>query len=340
MSRITGFLSLILFAFWSCSAPERVQPLPSPWTISTVEVSTLSNYRAITGGSIDVRGGDPVLKKGVCWSRTLQLPTVNVDSVYRTSDGSGGESWSSTISGLTPNDTILVRSYVQTKNATFYGQIQGYRVPLESRPPTVVTNDVTDARKTSAALSGRISTDGGANIVERGFWLYNTSTQTIQHVSLPIVNPDSLDPNFDTILPGLQTNTTYEVKAYARNKDFSSRQYGDSRFFFTDGSKADAFPVVDTDTVTVIPDSAAVIATGSWLSPGDFQILSKGICYGTGRNPSFYGLRVDDPSSPFLPFVSVQISGLIPGIRYYYRTYARNEAGIGYGEEKSFVITP
>ncbi len=340
MFRLTGFLYLILFAFWSCSTPERLQPQPNPWTLNTIAPTPLSGYRAITGGTVEVRGGDPVIKKGVCWSRTLQLPTINVDSIFRTNDGFGGDGWSSTISGLTPKDTILVRAYVLTQNGTFYGETEGYRVPIESKPPTVVTYEVTDPRKTSAPLSGRISTDGGANISERGFWLLNTSTQTSQHISLPLINPDSLDPNFDTIIPGLQSNTTYEVKAFARNKDFPTRQYGESRFFFTNASKPDAFPVVQTDTITVIPDSAAVIATGMVLSPGDFQVLSKGICYGTSRNPGFYGLRVDDPGSPFLPFVNVTISDLIPGIRYYYRAYSRNEAGIGYGAEKSFVLTP
>lgn len=169
----------------------------------------------------------------------------------------------------------------------------------------------------------------------------NTSTQTSQHISLPIINPDSLDPNFDTIVPGLQSNTTYEVKAFARNKDFPTRQYGESKFFFTNASKPDAFPLVDTiDIKKTIDVDSSVTVKGFVLSPGDFDVLSKGVCYGTSRNPGFYGFRVDDQGSPFQPFINVNITGLIPGIRYYYRAYSRNEAGIGYGAEKSFVLTP
>jgi hypothetical protein len=174
--------------------------------------------------------------------------------------------------------------------------------------------------------------------VERGFLLYNTANQVQQYISIPITNPDSLDANFDTLLTGLSTNTTYEVKAYARNKDFPSRQLGISQFFFTDQSKADAFPVVLSKDSTLMDTTAFV--NGLIVSNGDFEVLSKGICYGTSRNPSFNGPRVDDPGSPFLPSIQVEIKGLIPGIRYYYRAYARNEGGIGYGQEKSFVLSP
>jgi len=327
---------------WSCSTTEQVQPQPNPWTIKTNPVTKLSGYKANTGGSVVQRGGDVVISKGVCWSRTQQIPTINN---FKTIDGAGNSDWSSIIDSLVPQDTIIVRSYVVTGIGTFYGQAEGYRVKIQTSPPSVQTNPVTDARKTSALLTGKIVTDGGANLVERGFILTNTTTQFTQKVQFPILNPDSMDANFDTIMPGLQTNTTYEVKAYARNTDFTSYRYGESRFFFTNGNLPDPFPVVVTDTIKIDTaasslDSVTANANGFVISSGDFSVLSKGFCFGTSRNPGYYGSRADDPSSPFNPNVDVKIIGLVPGLRYYYRAYARNEAGIGYGEEKSFIAIP
>jgi hypothetical protein len=338
MLRFYIFLSLIAILFWSCTTTETIQPNPQPWIIKTQLLTKLAGYKANSGGIVITRGTDPALSKGVCWSRSKQLPTISLGNEFVTNEGTSAGDWSSTIVGLTPKDSIWVRAYVMTRNGTFYGQLEKYLVPLETTIPAVVTKPVTDARKTSAALSGRISTDGGANLVERGFLLYNTATQVQQFISMPIPNPDSLNDDFDTLVTGLSTNTTYEVKAYARNKDYPSRQFGEPMFFFTDQSKPDAFPVVLSKD-SVLMDSSAFVS-GLVQSPGDFDVISKGICYGTSRNPAFSGPRVDDPGFAGLPTIQVELKGLVPGIRYYYRAYARNQAGVGYGQEKSFVLSP
>jgi|GEM_PF-6619998 hypothetical protein len=343
MPRLTGFLSLFLFVIWSCTTPETVPPQPSPWIIKTTAVAKLGGYKASSGGMVIGRGSDVILSKGVCWSNNQPLPVFNLISGNKTDEGPGGEQWTSTITGLTPNDTIWVRSYAYTKNGTYYGQVEKYFVPLETKPPTIVTNPVTDARKTSAPLSGRISTDGGSNIIERGFQLINYNTQTSAHYPMPIGNPDSLDPDFDTILPGLTPNTSYGVKAYARNRDFQTKVYGEEKFFFTSPDKQDAFPSVETTVGIVLNPDTSVLISGNILNQGDFPILSKGVCFGTMRNPSFSASRVEDPFTAFMT-ISVELkkmkNQLLPGVRYYFRAYARNEAGIGYGQEKSFVLPP
>lgn len=340
MNRFIGLFLLLSFLIGSCTVKETVQPPPQPWIIKTQSLSKLGGYKAVSGGIVVTRGSDAILSKGVCWTRNAQLPTISLGNEFVTNDGTSPGDWSSSLSGLTPKDSIRARAYLLTRNGTFYGQLEKYLVPLETTLPTVVTNPVGDARKSSAFLSGRISTDGGANLVEYGFWLLNTTTQVQQYISLPISNPDSLNPFFDTLISGLTVNTSYEVKAYARNRDYPSRQFGESRFFFTDQSKPDAFPVVTTsDSITKLDTSA--IARGTVTGFGDFEeLLSKGICYGTSRNPSYSGLRSEDPGSLTATGIEVELPGLTPGIRYYYRAFARNQAGVAYGQEKSFVLSP
>jgi hypothetical protein len=91
MSRLTGFLYLFLFAISSCTTPETVPPLPSPWLIKTSAVFRLGGYKATTGGFVTSRGGDVVQSKGVCWSNSQPLPTFNLVSGNKTDEGPGAE---------------------------------------------------------------------------------------------------------------------------------------------------------------------------------------------------------------------------------------------------------
>lgn len=343
MFRFSTLLFLLILLNWSCKPAEVELPVRNKWVIKTKPLTRLGGYKAASGGEIAIIGTDSIASRGVCWTRTDQIPTINAGNDYVTDDGNSATNWVSTISGLRPRDSVRIRAYLLTKNdGAVYGQLEKYLVPLESTLPTVITNPVSDARRTSAPLSGSISTDGGANIVERGFWVYNHTTQAAaQHIPVHISNPDSVKPNFDTLLPGLSSNTSYEVKAYARNRDYPTRQYGESRFFFTPANKADAFPVVSTlDTSRKIAVDTFLVMTGKVLNTGDFPIQSKGIYYkeGTGVGTSDSLLISPILQNPLDITVSVNINKFTRQKYYSYRAFARNQAGMVFGEEKTFFF--
>jgi hypothetical protein len=86
-------------------------------TISTVDVSDISYVSATSGGFIKANGGTPVTARGVCWSTTPN-PTI---SGNKTVDGSGSGSFTSNLTGLSPNKTYYVRSYATNSVGTAYG---------------------------------------------------------------------------------------------------------------------------------------------------------------------------------------------------------------------------
>ena len=346
MLRLSAFFFLIFLISWSCKPAEVEPPVRNKWVIKTKPLTKLGGYKAASGGTIEIRGSDSIASKGVCWSRNGFLPTVNSGNDFVTDDGNSPRDWSSTITGLRPNDSILIRAYVLTKNdGVVYGDTlsQKYVVQIESTLPTVVTNLVPDPRKSSALLSGSIYTDGGSNIVEQGFWIYNHTTQgPVQMVKVP-VKPN--EANFDTLLRGLSINTTYEVKAYARNAAYPNQnqiQYGQSMFFFTPESKNDAFPEVETKDSTLIktPADTAAKVRGKIIRKGDpgSQIISKGVCFGTSPNPTINNNKVIASGSSDL--FEVKLDDLVPGTTYYYRAFAQNAVALSYGEEKSLMIIP
>lgn len=85
--------------------------------VSTIVIGDITPTSATTGGNIPYDGRSPILAKGVCYS-THPNPTIN-DSI--TFDGTGGDSFSSFLTGLTPNTTYYVRAYATNIKGTAYG---------------------------------------------------------------------------------------------------------------------------------------------------------------------------------------------------------------------------
>jgi uncharacterized protein (TIGR02145 family) len=73
---------------------------------------------ATSGGNISNDGGGPIIIRGVCWS-TNQNPTIALAT--KTVDGTGTGTFTSNLTGLTPNTTYYVRSYASNSAGTAYG---------------------------------------------------------------------------------------------------------------------------------------------------------------------------------------------------------------------------
>ena len=85
--------------------------------ITTTSISIITENSAQSGGNITDDGGASVTARGVCWS-TSQNPTL---SGSHTIDGNGTGSFTSNLTGLTPNMTYYVRAYATNSAGTAYG---------------------------------------------------------------------------------------------------------------------------------------------------------------------------------------------------------------------------
>ena len=95
------------------------QLLTSPTlpTVTTAEVTDIAQTTATGGGNVTSDGGATVTARGICWS-TSQNPTV---SNSHTTDGTGTGTFTSSMTGLTPNTTYYVRAYATNSAGTAYG---------------------------------------------------------------------------------------------------------------------------------------------------------------------------------------------------------------------------
>ncbi len=94
-------------------------------TVITKNVTGITATSATTGGNVLSDGGDPVTVRGVCWS-TSPNPTL-ADS--HTVDGSGTGPFSSSLEGLTPQQTYYVRAYATNSEGTAYGSELQFTTP-------------------------------------------------------------------------------------------------------------------------------------------------------------------------------------------------------------------
>jgi uncharacterized protein (TIGR02145 family) len=85
--------------------------------ISTTAVSAILSNSALSGGNIGNDGGNAITQRGLCWSTTPNPTTANSIS----NNGSGLGSYSSNLTGLSPNTLYYVRAYAINSVGTFYG---------------------------------------------------------------------------------------------------------------------------------------------------------------------------------------------------------------------------
>ena len=121
-------------------------------------------------GTIDDMGEDAISEHGFCWS-PQRNPTTN-GSFSGEGEKSTSGSFTSTISGLSPNTTYYYRAYVTASTRTEYANEKSFIT--ESNAPTVITSSVTDATETTAQGEGNVTSDGGSTITARGI-CWNTS---------------------------------------------------------------------------------------------------------------------------------------------------------------------
>ena len=200
-------------------------PLGIP-TLSTGEITSITSNSATSGGSITDDGGAVITARGVCWN-TTGSPSI---SDKKTTDGTGTGSFTSSLTGLESNTTYHVRTYATNEAGTAYGNEITFTT--KEGIPDLTTSEVTSITINSATSGGNITSDGGAVITARGVCWNTTGSPSISDKK---TTDGTGTGSFTSSLTGLESNTTYYIRAYATNS--ASTGYGDEEWFKT--AKAD-----------------------------------------------------------------------------------------------------
>ena len=289
--------------------------------VTTNSVSNITPTAATCGGNVTSDGGALVTARGICWG-TNHNPTI-VDNYA--SNGTGVGTFTVNMTHLTSNTTYYVRAYATNSAGTSYGEQRTFST-LDVNMPTVTTNNVTNVSQTSATCGGNVTSDGGASVTARGVcW----STSENPTVSGSHTTDGTGTGSFTSQITGLTQGKTYYVRAYATNS--AGTNYGEQKTFTTESY---SLPTVTTDDVTNILEQSAWCG-GNVTSDGGATVTERGICWSTTTNPTINHNHVSSDDSGLGSFTA-KMTELSANTTYYVKAYAKNSAGVAYGNQKSF----
>ena len=191
--------------------------------VRTDEVRDIELTSAVLVGKLLFNGNDTATIKGFCWGEKA-VPTVDDDQVAI--DTLTAE-YSYLLSNLKDETQYFVRAYATNKIGVVYGEERVF-ITQAAVAPKVVTKEVKDVDDQSATVQGEVTSDGGAEVTERGVVYGTSENPTVENSK---VVGGSGTGMFTCNLTGLQPNTKYYVRAYAVNKKGTA--YGEQVSFTT-----------------------------------------------------------------------------------------------------------
>lgn len=272
--------------------------------IVTHSITNLTTNSAVSGGNVTTDGGTSITSKGVCWGPNLNPTILN----SRSTDGTGNGSYSSNISGLTPNTIYHVRAYATNSVGTGYG------------------SDVQFSTLPTAPIIGSINqpscTQSYGSVVLNGLPIGGTWTIIRTPGGTTITGSGS-----NTTISGLDPGTyTFQVTNAAGSISGSSAIVTINAQMMT--------PTIMTSSVIDATQSNAS-SGGNVTSDGGATVTARGVCWSTTSSPTILNSKTSDGLS--IGTFTSTITGLINGVTYHIRAYATNCKGTAYGSDIQYI---
>lgn len=212
---------------------EIIPELPG---IETVAISKISTQSAWFKGLLTDDGGVTIDSLGLVISTEVNADTS--DRVILVSPETGY--FETAIEALTPGQTYYVKAFAMNAAGIAYGDELTFTTLEKLEVPGVSTQNVSDLRPTGAIAHGTVFFDGGLDVSLTGFCFSQQVSPTLNH---EVVEADAGLGGFSAYLAGLDSETTYYVRAFAQNEQGVG--YGDQVSFITPQPLPDINMVVD-----------------------------------------------------------------------------------------------
>lgn len=323
MKRLISIITLLLL-FTACTKkPTSLPKVPVLATITTTAASGITSATAISGGNIIDDGGAVITESGIIYDTT----DPNMSS-HKIVSGISSVIFSSNMTGLTSNKVYFIKSFARNSAGIAFGNLVTFKTGVALA--TVITTSASAITFTTAISGGQVLSDGGDVITERGI-CFDTTLTPAPTILNHIIVSGSGTGIFSASMSGLLPGVFYFVRAYAKNS--AGIAYGNIIAFKTN----EVLPTITTTPASAIFEITAVTG-GTVTSEGVDAVYERGIVYSTSINPTIANTAV--PAGSGLGTFMINLITLTGNTTYYAKGYARNSAGIRYGNQISFTTQP
>jgi Lamin Tail Domain len=321
-------------------------------TVTTTAVSSITGTTATSGGNVTSDGGSSVTAKGVCWC-TSTNPTVSLST--KTTDGTGNDVFTSSITGLSANTTYHVKAYATNGSGTNYGSDITFTttdddlLPGVEPAPDIKANGQDGPVEVSYGMPVSVSVT-----LAPGSW-FGQSADWWVAVYTPF------DPPYEwytyTYPEGWQVGILVgaQMPFFDLTTPFNVLDMvlpeGDYTFYFVVDGNMDGNPdatwldsvevyVRTTVTTTAVSSITGTTATsgGNVTSDGGSSVTARGVCWCTSENPTV-SLSTKTTDGTGTGVFTSSITGLSANTTYHVRAYATNGSGTNYGSDITFTTT-
>jgi hypothetical protein len=326
--------------FYSAASTNTGQILMAPTVVTSGAVYNSTGV-IYANGSATQTSGSTIAERGFVFSTVNIMPTLNdMSNTSRIISNSAltNQSFEGTLSPVVSNVKYYVRAYAINGYGAGYGNV--IEVTAISSTPGVRTTAVNNITASGADITFELTSPGDSAVTEKG--LVYSKTNTAPELYNEASKYEAYQPPAGTAvsalgaaamnLSGLEANTVYYVRAYARNAHGTG--YGETREVLTGKDAA-----VTTVGVTDLAATTAT-ASGNVVTDNGYTIQERGFVYSSVQAVPVLGEKdvLKAPASGNgLGAYTVALADLTPETRYYLRAFVRTTQTTSYGETREFT---
>lgn len=323
-------LLLIVASCEKDTEPTSFAPVPV-----TGETSGITRFEATLSGTVTPHPDSPQEQKHNIYFLVSSMSSKLLEGVDTITGTKKAENeYTLTLKNLKAGTTYYYSIESSSGHNAVRGAIKNF-MTLSTDDPSVTLN-LTGKTESSISVSGKVTDEGGATITARGF-VYKLYTEGVSNPTLTdgtiVSGENGENGSFVGIIKeNILPETAYIIRAYATNSDHKTG-YSQPVTATTDKLQV---PSLTTDEATDLTAYSAVLHA-TFLSDNGFEVTERGFCYSAeSQTPTIDHPRIHSnlEGSKF----TATVSNLEPSKTYYYRAYAINGKGTGYGEPKEFTL--
>ena len=113
----------------------------APPIVTTVGAIHVTSVYAVGLGRVTNDCGSPVTRRGVCWSTTDTIPTIDGSGCSFGTSGTGIGNYSVEMNNLLPNTIYYVRAFAENNVGIAYGEVKTLYTTVHMQNGTIVVDD-------------------------------------------------------------------------------------------------------------------------------------------------------------------------------------------------------